>query len=105
MEISKNSSGGRTIEIDIQLRVGSTVIFTRQFFDISDTVVQDDYTLSGTEADNISDYSNLNFRVWAVRSGSGGARRGGTTWVELETPDAPAGAARTVWHSMVHGQI
>jgi len=92
---AKSASGGRTIAINLELRDGSTVITTRSFTDISEVFTQDTYTLSAAEADNISDYSNLNVRIDAVRSGGGAARRGQVSWVELEVPDAAAAVRRS----------
>lgn len=90
----KNTAAGRTIEAKLEIRVGTTVIVTRTFSDVSATFTQDDYTLLGAEADNISDYSDLNFRVTGTRGGSGAGRQIQVSWVELEVPDAAGGTRR-----------
>lgn len=82
----KSIAGGRTIRINLKLRQGTTVIVERNFNGISNIIAQDNYTLSAAEADSITDYSDLNFRVFAELSGSGGSRDGRVTWVEFEVP-------------------
>lgn len=84
----KDVAAGRTIQMRLILRDGSTTIVVRLFTNVSDIVAQDTYTLSTSEADSITDYSNLNVRIDAIRTGGGGPRRGQVTWVELEVPDA-----------------
>ncbi len=52
------------------------------------TLQTDAYTLSGAEADAITDYSDLQFRCFALKSGGGANRQVQIADVEFETPDA-----------------
>jgi len=51
---------------------------------------EDSFTLSGAEADSISDYADLRIRFFAEGGGGSpaGRRGAGVSWAELETPDA-----------------
>lgn len=67
---SKSASGGAQIDMVFQLREGytnegspGTLIVQRSFTNISNTPTTDAYTLSGGEADSITDYANLYLRV------------------------------------------
>ena len=60
---------GAQIDITEQLRQGyvseaslGTLITSRAFTDVSDTIVQDTYTLTAAEADSITDYNDLFLR-------------------------------------------
>jgi queuine/archaeosine tRNA-ribosyltransferase len=50
----------------------------------------DTYTLSGAEADNITDYGDLDLRLWGRGTGGGPSRALVVEFAELETPDASA---------------
>lgn len=92
---AKSAAAGRTIEVRLDLRESGTPVLTspRTFTDISNVAAQDNYTLTGTEADNITNYGNLEIFMLGIRSGSGGARRAEIYWAELEVPNAPGGVA------------
>lgn len=95
----KNSSQTGTSRITVQLRQGyvsevsqGTLIATL----IDDIAAQVDetatYTLTTTEADAITDYAGLSFRVHVGRdSGDLAARASRIDYVELEVPDASGG--------------
>ncbi len=88
----KSGSGGRTIQIQVALYQGATQIaIGTAHTDISGTFVAGTFTLTGTEADNITDYTDLRLRFVAGWSGSGAGRRAHVSWAELEMPDAPGG--------------
>lgn len=65
----KSSSGGQQIDLTVELRQGyvseasqGTLIATTSVTDISSTWTAGTYTLSGAEADAISDYTDLYLR-------------------------------------------
>ena len=59
--------------------------------DVGTTEVEDTYTLSGAEADNITDYDDLYMRLWGRGTAGGPSRILSVEFCELETPDAPSG--------------
>lgn len=64
---AKDAAGGQTINLTVQLRQGaSTVIASATHNDISETVTAGSITLSGAEADAITDYSDLRLRFTAT---------------------------------------
>lgn len=83
----KNGSGGRTIEVNVELREGTTRIHLWTHSDVADGFAAGSQTVSG----GITDYGNLNLRAWGVTSGGGAGRRAQVSWGEFEIPDAPAG--------------
>ena len=87
---AKNSGGGGSKTIRIELREGyvnestqGTLIATDDYSLNSTTLQNDETALSGAEADNIGDYSDLQIRVMGVSSN----RALQVDFVELETPD------------------
>ena len=67
---AKDAAGGAQIDIVVQLRQGyvsevtqGTLIATRTFTNVGNTFTTDAYTLSGAEADAITDYTSLYLRV------------------------------------------
>jgi len=87
----KNISSGRAITYTITLRQGTTTIATVASGSYTDnTPVDHQLTLSGAQADSITNYNDLRIRVkWVGGSGGGGGRRGRVYWAEMEIPDAP----------------
>lgn len=85
---AKSASGGRTIDLTFRLLQGGTQIASRTITNLSEVVTTSEFTLSGGEADAITDYGALRFEFSANVSGSGGGRACAVTWAELETPDA-----------------
>lgn len=66
---AKSAAGGAQIDLTVQLRQGyvnegtpGTLIATRTHTNISDTVTQENYTLSAGEADAITNYGSLFLR-------------------------------------------
>jgi len=92
----KNASGGRQMDMRLRLYQGDpnasgTLIATLTATDVGFTDQTDAYTLSGAEADNITDYSDLYLRGTGDVVGGGPGRTALIEAVEFETPDAPAG--------------
>ncbi len=94
---AKNSNGGGAHRGQAELRQGyvsegsqGTLIATLTGAAIdTTTLTTQTYTLSAAEADNITDYSDLQLRVWAEKSnGTTGNRVWKIDYVELEVPDA-----------------
>ncbi len=56
---------------------------------VNTTEVETAYTLTGTEADNITDYNDLHFALWGRGTGGGPARSLVVDAIELELPDDP----------------
>ena len=87
----KNPGGGVQIDIIIRLFQSTTEIATESFADVSNGWVTRIDTLSGTEADNITNYGDLRTDTEADAVGGGAGRRGVESTHEFECPDAAAG--------------
>ncbi len=87
------SGGGQPANIDliIELREGTTVIASQTHNDIGTTVTAGTFTLTGTEADNITDYSNLNVRMTGDKSAGARTSWAEVTWFEFEVPNVAGG--------------
>jgi hypothetical protein len=90
---AKNAGGGGAKTIRIELREGyvseasqGTLIATDDYSLNSTTLTTDTTTLSASEANSITDYSNLQIRIMGVASN----RALKVDFAELETPDAAA---------------
>ena len=91
--LARNQSGGGqpgTLNVIVGLYQGTTLIATQTESDVPLAFAEYSFTLTGGEADNITDYDDLRIRWDADKSA--GAR---TTWCELsfaefETPSAAA---------------
>lgn len=71
----KDAAGGGQIDLIVQLRMGfisegtpGTQITSQTDNDLSDTIATTSYTLSGGEADSITDYGDLQGRIVADQS-------------------------------------
>ena len=92
---NKNATGGHTIDAIAELWQGvpgtGTLIATLTVNDIGATEQTDTHALTGTEADNITDYADLFLRV-SRQGDTGGNPTGRRSLVvdfcELEVPDA-----------------
>jgi hypothetical protein len=78
----------------VQLFEGTTPIASTNNEQSQDAYTTHTYTLVSAEADNISDYSDLRFKV--VSSSVDVDETVRVTWVELEVPDAAAATAPTL---------
>ena len=94
------SSGGTDSSLSVYLYQGVTLIASFLSFTPLTTWATRTETLTTTEANTITDYTNLRLRFDYV--GGGGSptnRRGvGLSWAELEVPDAPAPSTRRIFN-------
>ena len=81
------SSTGQQQDHTIVLMQGTTTIATNNQANVT-TYVTQAYTLSGAEADSITDYSNLRLRAYRLNVGGGSARQVTISALEFECPDA-----------------
>lgn len=92
------SSGGTNPVYSAWIVQGTTIIATLRTNDPMNesSFLEETYTLTGTEAGNITDYTDLRFRIEFF--GTGGApsgRRGGAlSWFQMEVPDFVASTRR-----------
>jgi hypothetical protein len=94
-------AGAGTLRLTVQLRQGYVdegtqgSLIATGLFDEGDAEVFETYTLtlSGTEADSITDYTDLQYRVWAARDTGATGRPIDVEYVEFEVPDAAGGAS------------
>ncbi len=88
----KDTTGGRQIDILLRLKQSSTSIATATFTDIDTTWTTRSFTLTGGEADSITDYSLLRIETEAIAVGGGQGRNAWESAHEFECPDAGPGA-------------
>lgn len=89
----KSAAGGNARNITVGLYQGGTLIAEQTHNGISETFTAGSLTLTGTQADSITDYNDLRIRFTAsgTTGGPGGNRRAvQVSWAELEVPNAPA---------------
>lgn len=103
---NKDSTGGHQIDPELELWQGvpgtGSLVASLAVTDIGATETESTYTLNGTEAGNITDYSDLYLRLERVgdTGGNPSTRRSLVVdLVELEIPDAPAGTDELVGSS------
>lgn len=84
--LSKDAAAGRTIDITVELRQGTTVIASWVESNVSETFTLFEHTLATAEADAITSYTDLRLRIIANQTGSGAGRRGRISWAEVEIP-------------------
>jgi len=80
---SKDAAAGRTIQLTVELRQGAVVKASTVLAGIAETWVTGSFDLTATEADSITDYSDLRLRFTAQVSGAGAARRARVSWARL----------------------
>ena len=95
---AKSAAAGKTIDITVNLLQGGVQKATTTVTSSGTTFTEWSYTLTGTEADSISNYNDLDFQVYAVQSGTGGNRDGRVSYLVFEVPDAPSG---TIYSSSI----
>ena len=93
-----HDQAGRNMQANCELWQGvpgtGTLIATLQVDpDVGTTEATGAYTLTGTEADNITDYNDLHFRLWGRGTGGGPGRQLNVDLAEFEFPDG--GTAHT----------
>jgi hypothetical protein len=96
--IARTNSGtvdgtGNSVDVTVALYQGPTLIATDTAKTATGTWTTYSYTLTGTEADAITDYTALRLRMDTTSSGgSPSVRRGAAwSWAEFEIADPPAG--------------
>lgn len=93
------NNSGQTIALDIELRQGSTVIFTAGYQGLPGVTgsgwVAGAATLSHERAVTITNYADLRLRFTPRSSGSGQARKAQISWAEVELPSRPDPAKAT----------
>lgn len=82
----KSANAGRQIDLVVRLIQGATIIASFTHTNIGSTIVQADQTLTGTQADSITNYGDLRVRFVANAVGSGTGRAGQVTWAEFRCP-------------------
>lgn len=82
--------GGKTANIIITLRQGTTVIKSQAHNGIGTSWTPNSFTLSGAEIANITDYTNLNVQIQGDASGGGATTTVQLSWLEFEIPDGLA---------------
>lgn len=83
---AKDTAGGRQIDLTVTLLQGATTIASFNHVNISDVITQQNQTLTGPQADAITDYTDLRIEFIADAVGGGGARAGQVMWAEFEVP-------------------
>lgn len=105
----KNASSGNTRNIQVFLYQGGTLIASGTAHTPTTTTwTAGTFTLTGTQADNITDYTDLRLRITqsGTTGGSAGNRRHPQlSWAELEVPDATVidAAPRGAYHRLGGG--
>lgn len=84
--VRARSSGSGTMQVE--LLEGSTVRATLSTFSLTTSFAEYSYTLTGTEADSITDYTALRIRVTAVTTGTNKYQY--VSWARFEVPDLAA---------------
>lgn len=82
----KSANAGRQIDLTVRLIQGTSILATFTHTAIGGTIVQADQTLTGTQADSITNYGDLRIRFTANAVGSGTGRAGQITWVQFRCP-------------------
>jgi len=91
----KGAAGAKQIDLTVDLVQGTSVLATWSHTAISSSKVTAAQTLSGAQADSITNYADLRLRFTANGVGGGSPASATVTWAELEVPDSGP-AAQTV---------
>ena len=81
------------INIRIELRQGGVLIAQRTQNSPDSSFNTFNYTLSGSEANDITDYTDLQFYFYSQDVDDDGGTDVEVSWAEFEVPDAPAAGA------------
>lgn len=87
---AKVPNGGRQANLHVRLLQGTTEIAAWSHSAITSGVSLVEQTLSGAQADAITDYSTLRLEFRAETVGGGSASGARVYWAEMEVPDAGA---------------
>ena len=95
---------GQTVTLNVILYQGSTQIasFSNVLAGIFTTYT---YNLTATEADAITDYSNLTAAFVATTDVTEPLKRANVSWFQLEVPDAPAAINSHVIYNKENGEL
>lgn len=83
----KAGPGSNTVQTRLYIYQGTTLIATSGQYSEGTSFAEHSYTLTSGEANNITDYTDIRFRIEAVISGSGN-QYARVSWAELGVPDA-----------------
>jgi len=83
--IGKDGTIGTTIDMEVQLRQGGTLIASKTHLNIG-TFFDDSFLLTGTEADSITDYSDLRLRFIPTSDNNFPGRSAQVAFAEFEVP-------------------
>lgn len=93
--IGKEGNTNKVVDFTVRLRQGATEIAVWTHTNIAIGPTQFAQTLTSTQADSISDYTDLRLEFIAnFVSGGGSPVRGTVTWAEFEVPSAAASPTR-----------
>ena len=87
LSVCTASASGVQIDLTVVLLQGTTDIASTTFANLSSSWVTTSYTLSGSEADSITNYADLKIENYKTDVGGGAGRRVGWSAGELEIPD------------------
>lgn len=83
---AKSASTGRTIDLTVRLIQGTTILATFTHTNIGNTLTTTNQTLTGAQADSITNYGDLRIRFTANVSGSGAGRAANVYWAQFQCP-------------------
>ena len=76
----------KIINLTVDLKQGTIIIASKTHFDISGDPTPGSFTLTASEADQITDYSGLRLTFTATAGAGSGERLAKIKWAELEVP-------------------
>ena len=91
---TSGSSNGGNLRVVVTLKQSTTTIASFNSGQMNSTWKTWELTLSGAQADAITDYTALNITVFCDKYAGGNDRDCALSTVEFEVPDASAGGAR-----------
>jgi hypothetical protein len=102
-----NNNSGSAASLEILLMQGGTTIATVRANATVGLWEDVSYTLTGTQANNISDYNNLRLRFNYLGGGGSPANRRGVavSWAEMEIPFSEALVGTTTTSSSTDGEL
>jgi hypothetical protein len=97
-------AGGSTTYVTAYLYQGTTLIATDTERTLDGTWTTYSMTISSSEADSITNYTDLRLRIYSGASGGSVANRRsvGLSWAELEVPDVSSGSAEETANAAIY---
>ena len=89
----RKDNNNTPIDFQIELRQGTSLIAGFIQNNVSNGFTTLTHLLSGTQANNITDYNNLRLYIYVRDPDEGESTDGEVSWAEFEVPDAPAAGA------------